>query len=425
MNFRCDILAALLLGFILGCGGPANPPADPPKAEERIRADAARHEAGLRALADQAERQAKEQANAKVKELAELAEAAMVNATFKPMPQQALVDPDEYALACAVLDAPLEDKPKAAYADWLDRHQDARGDYLRLWMEVHAGRGGKDGLQKLAQSGSELPSAWIDMLGLSLWVKIQQSPLAEHADKMIEVARPCLAIERVKMPLAAIPIGASHGGGAPDVPLDWKWPAFNGPLLLQLNLSDVAPSPVCRHLPREGWLLFFGNDGDPQDGGVQYIPAGTKLHRHFPANAIDDRVAAARVRFQEGTMLPDDRSTFYGRLFDPLRGRRRHLRADDSIDELYHESLMDRVPRKFAKTGILFGYSRSWTSFDRGDDPMTAPQAEKGGQLIQLLYPGSDLFPGFDAGDFAPVMVIYENDLKAHRFESARMSAAW
>jgi hypothetical protein len=125
-------------------------------------------------------------------------------------------------------------------------------------LKAHSGQGGEKCLKELEQLSSEVPSAWVDMLGLSLWVKTRQSQLTEYSDKILAVARPCLAIEIVSMPLAAIPRGASHGGCAPDVPLDWKWLPKKHVFLLRLDLRDMAPSPVSRHLPRDGWLLFFG-----------------------------------------------------------------------------------------------------------------------------------------------------------------------
>ena len=145
MYRRQIFIASLLAGVTLGCGGPAKPPAAPraeaQKAENVQPAAVAPIQAKSEA-AGQLEAKSKDLALAKAKELAEMAEAATVNANFKPMPGPALANPEEYALACAVLAAPLDDKPKAAYADWLDRHQDVRGKYLRLWLDMHAGRGG-------------------------------------------------------------------------------------------------------------------------------------------------------------------------------------------------------------------------------------------------------------------------------------------
>ncbi len=167
----------------------------------------------------QNEAKAKELALAKAKELAELAQAAAVNANFKPLPQPAaLANPEEGKLACAVLAAPLDDKPKAAYADWLDGQEDPRGKYLKSWLDIRVGRAGTDWKNQEERLRASISLARADMLGLSLWTKTKRTALAKYADRMLAAVRPYLGIEVVPMPLVAVPLGASHVGGLPDVP---------------------------------------------------------------------------------------------------------------------------------------------------------------------------------------------------------------
>ena len=59
---------------------------------------------------------------------------------------------------------------------------------------------------------------------------------------------------------AEIELGATKFGGAPDVPLEFVWPEWNGvPLtfMAQIRLSDIAAYDVEQALPPSGHLYFF------------------------------------------------------------------------------------------------------------------------------------------------------------------------
>jgi hypothetical protein len=126
MRLLLYVSTGLRFGLTLGCSRSAKAPV---QESSPARSDATR--AATPAPQIEAQQPANvppadtAQAQAKAKELADLAAAAVVNATFKRLPGLALAHPEEYNLECAVLDASLDDKPKTAYAEgrsgWRDR----------------------------------------------------------------------------------------------------------------------------------------------------------------------------------------------------------------------------------------------------------------------------------------------------------------
>ena len=89
---------------------------------------------------------------------------------------------------------------------------------------------------------------------------------APHRTREALAARLRPAIVMRAMPtLQVLALGASRIVGAPDVPEHFEWPRwYNNPLhfLAQIDLAQVAPFDVEKHLPRAGHLLFFV---DPDD----------------------------------------------------------------------------------------------------------------------------------------------------------------
>jgi hypothetical protein len=86
------------------------------------------------------------------------------------------------------------------------------------------------------------------------------------------------------------PVGSSHLGGRPDVPVSWDWPERGGypqGFLAELDLADLATMPGCDVLPRDGHLAFFYGFFDdtlgpePRTGTwtVQWYAPSEPLHR--------------------------------------------------------------------------------------------------------------------------------------------------
>lgn len=88
---------------------------------------------------------------------------------------------------------------------------------------------------------------------------------------LIKLLRPAIALHPTRCDDSQIPVGASKFGGAPDVPLGFEWPTWNGkPLgfLAQINLEEVAPFDLEGLLPKAGLLSFFASfdEEDPLIG---------------------------------------------------------------------------------------------------------------------------------------------------------------
>lgn len=97
---------------------------------------------------------------------------------------------------------------------------------------------------------------------LERWVaELRSSPeLAAHADALVALIRPRIALAPRPAKQADREIGASRLGGTPDLARGAAWPQGRfGPIdfVGQLNLGELALRDVDQLLPREGVLGFF------------------------------------------------------------------------------------------------------------------------------------------------------------------------
>lgn len=86
----------------------------------------------------------------------------------------------------------------------------------------------------------------------------------------------------------SIAIGASHLGGAPDLPASVSWPTSNDrsiPFVAQIELEDLAEHDDDALLPHEGWLLFFV-DGERRVARLVHVAAGATLKRIRPPDDV-------------------------------------------------------------------------------------------------------------------------------------------
>ncbi|NML64324.1 DUF1963 domain-containing protein [Hymenobacter sp. RP-2-7] len=129
-------------------------------------------------------------------------------------------------------------------------------------------------------------------------------------------------------PEVPLPVGCSHLGGLPDLPVAAPWPTWQGrslSFLAQLNLAELAAFPAAAPLPPAGVLSFFYDaleqpwGYDPADRGravVLYHPVGTELApRPQPADLTTDEYEAFTVvplTFAPELTLPDLREQDLG-----------------------------------------------------------------------------------------------------------------
>ncbi len=153
-------------------------------------------------------------------------------------------------------------------------------------------------------------------------------------DQLLTVIRPAIAFDIEKA--AKIPVGASKFGGKPDMPVNVKWPAFQGhrermmPFLLQVNLAQVTKLDREGLLPKKGMLYFF-SDTSPDDIGdlrVLYTDDKKLVRRDFPEDLVDRKDEEDFV-----AQLPEFKATFFEIFTLPsielLRRRARLTDADE------------------------------------------------------------------------------------------------
>lgn len=224
-----------------------------------------------------------------------------------PFPTPAATLPGEADILANVLADLSDDNAKLVYADWLEEHDDPRGPFLRKFATAH-----RDG--KALPPLKAAPKVWRDLIGLTLTVELQHSPLVMREAKILALARPAINFDAMRAAEKTIPIGASKLGGGADMPPDAEWPClWDIPLafLGQFNLAELHASPVARELPATGLFSVFarydgddGNDDFPKGSWrLLYFPDTGKLTRCPPPDLL---FASCRVAFNEVLTLPEN-----------------------------------------------------------------------------------------------------------------------
>lgn len=225
-----------------------------------------------------------------------------------PLPAAAL--PGEADVLANVLADLSDHDAKLVYADWLEEHGDKRGPLLRTFITAH--RAGKK-----PPKVTDAPKPWQSLLGFPIFARARDTVLEDMLGDVFAVARPAIEYRTRKEAERGIPVGASKFGGRPDLPAGAKWPRFDDrPLsfLGQINLAELAASPVARKLPAAGLLSAFcayddddGNDDFPKGSWrLFHTPDAAKLVRHeLDAELPDEsRFPSCRVEFAETLSLP-------------------------------------------------------------------------------------------------------------------------
>jgi hypothetical protein len=159
-----------------------------------------------------------------------------------------------------------------------------------------------------------------------LRARLIDAGLGRVADDIMRLTKPSIRIDcRRAEDEAALPLGSSKLGGAPDLPPGALWPSWQGISLLfigQICLADIAPHDEEGDLPHSGLLSFFvGHSGgaaalmlsrdDPSSWMVSHFEGDlTTLVRLRPPSELreDLRLPACPATFSRQPTLPPELS---------------------------------------------------------------------------------------------------------------------
>lgn len=227
--------------------------------------------------------------------------------------------PDELAFLTRIVEQPTNDLNRLVYADWLEERGDPRGPFLRSFVETF-------------QTGqplpplSDIPTAWADLVGLTITEAFVKSGLAELRDNLLVLARPALRIEVSEAnfenpPSTPTELGTTRLGGDPDLPTGAEFPvAADGvPLhfLGQYDLADIQGTLAGLAFPTSGLLSLFRTQSDGKNCYptqedlpllIRRVPAGTPLARLPRPTDLTDPPAPFRpgLRLVETLRLPGE-----------------------------------------------------------------------------------------------------------------------
>lgn len=224
--------------------------------------------------------------------------------------------PDELALLAGIIAQPANDLGRLIYADWLEKRGDARGPFLKHFVEAYKAN-------KPLPDLDGVTAAWADVLGLTITAKAIEAGLRHRRDGLLAVARPALRIEAGEAdfdapPPAPVLLGTTRLGGDPDLPRGAVYPtAADGPLhfLGQFDLADFQGMIAGLSFPSDGLLSLFrpqSEDGmiypAPADCPrlVRVTPSRTQLARMPRPVGLTDQPAPFRpgLRLIETLRLP-------------------------------------------------------------------------------------------------------------------------
>ncbi|HJT33659.1 MAG TPA: DUF1963 domain-containing protein [Pirellulales bacterium] len=225
--------------------------------------------------------------------------------------------PDELALLAGIIAQPANDLGRLVYADWLEKRGDARGPFLKRFVEAYRANRPLPDLNGVT-------AAWADLLGLTITAKAIEAGLRHRRDGLLAVARPALRIEAGEADFDAPPpppalLGTTRLGGDPDLPRGAAYPtAADGvPLhfLGQFDLADFQGTIAGLSFPSDGLLSLFRPQSDetfcypdPDDFPrfVRVTPSRTQLARVSRPVGLSDRPAPFRpgLRLVETLRLP-------------------------------------------------------------------------------------------------------------------------
>ncbi len=121
---------------------------------------------------------------------------------------------DEFYFLSRITENLTSMEARHSYADWLDAKGDSRSGFVRdlsmAMMSISAS-------SRFPQV-ENLPKAWKDVLGQSLFEQIVEQQMASYLLPLCRIARPRVTFESTVVGDDAIPIGSTKLGGLPTCP---------------------------------------------------------------------------------------------------------------------------------------------------------------------------------------------------------------
>jgi uncharacterized protein YwqG len=241
-------------------------------------------------------------------------------------------------------------------------------------------------------------------------------------DRLAADLRPALRLAIRREPDAAMDIGQSKFGGAPDLPRGTAWPMRDAPdgarlplqFFAQIDLAEAnaaAPGPL--GLPAEGQLSFFA-DFAASDDGQEPTPGRSwegdrSAVLYSPPRSLCVRCSPRLAPLPPGQLHLVGRWTWPSPVADGMAGTEADRRALDGVDAAYEAELRAAVPEGWSFTGRhqFGGHPRSTV-------------APSGGMCL-LLELDSDAILEVRWGDGGTLWwAARDEDFAAGRWETAR-----
>jgi len=245
-----------------------------------------------------------------------------------------------------------------------------------------------------------------------------QSAAPVAGARLAEDLRPAVRFAARREPDAAMDIGATKLGGAPDLPHGTRWPTWTPPgtadprplqFLGQVNLADAAaaaPGPL--GLPAEGQLSFFADLGvDGQSvGGLDLAQEGGSTVLYSPPLAQFVRCSPRIAPLSSGELRPMGRWTWPRHLPGGAPIPDADARALDQFDAELEAGLRAAAPEGWFLIGghQLGGYGRcrgEWRLLlQLGSDDVLEVVWPGRGTLAWSARPDDVVAARWDAGRF-------------------------
>lgn len=315
--------------------------------------------------------------------------------------------PDELDLLAGIIAQPTNDLGRLVYAAWLEKRGDARGPFLKRFVEAYRAN-------KPLPDLKDVTAAWADVLGLTITAKATEAGLRHRRDGLLTVARPALRIEAGEAdfddpPPAPLSLGTTRLGGDPDLPQGAAYPtAADGvPLhfLGQFDLADFQGTVAGLFFPTDGLLSLFrpqsecmkcylARDDFPRL--VRVTPSRTQLARVSRPVGLTDQPAPFRpgLRLIETLRLPAAPHKWSGAALTD--------KEESQLDEVF--------PTNLGGTAyILLGHV---THGNIGEEPLK----DRPDWLQLVLVPYFE-GPDYGVSDMSLSFQLPAADLKAGRFD--------